>query len=122
VEQVRSLPLHPPELDAACLAAPAATYEHKYSLAVDLAILVRLDPLLLPGAQEVAPRIRHPGDSRAAPEGGRRYDVLVGRDFGPPPTEEAPCRRAKAVGGAASWSSSRLMEETRSLQAADLGR
>ena len=61
VEQVRSLLQHPPKLQPACLAASAAVDEREDAPAVELAVLVRFDPVLLPGAEEVAPALGHAG-------------------------------------------------------------
>src|SRR5256885_1096788 len=41
------------------LALSAMPHEHKHTVAVNLAVLVRLDAIALPGAQEVTPSLRH---------------------------------------------------------------
>src|SRR5437660_460201 len=50
-DQDRSLRPHLPELQAACPAAAAPLDEREYTLAVEFAVLVRLEAEVLPGIQ-----------------------------------------------------------------------
>src|ERR1035437_6300288 len=68
VEQARCLRPYLPELQSALLAAPAEAPEHENTLAIELAVLVRLKAVLLPGASELAPALCHPAQPR--PTGG----------------------------------------------------
>jgi hypothetical protein len=56
--------------DAIRLARLLAAGEHEDTLAVELAVLVRLDAVLLPGGQKVAPALCHPGQPVQLPGEG----------------------------------------------------
>jgi hypothetical protein len=61
VEQVRSLRTKLGYLQTARLAPPAVVIEHEHALAVDLAVLVRLDELLLPDLDDASGGFSHLG-------------------------------------------------------------
>src|SRR5207237_10666295 len=61
-----SLRPHLLELQSACLAAPTHAGEHKHALIVNLAVLMRLDAIVLPGVEDAAGALCHPGEPRPA--------------------------------------------------------
>src|SRR5205807_6493628 len=77
VEKLRSRRPDPPGLQPARLAAASETEEHEHTPGVEFAVLLGLDAELLPGAQEVAEGLRHPGQpSPAAGVGPIGVNVL----------------------------------------------